>query len=239
MKTLYAVLGVGPDVDQADLENAYLRLKVRYPQEKIDADENARIQFQGITQAYKTLSNPDSRLMYDKRLASAGVRTVTLQARGDDDSPGWISTRNVVIAGLMAVIISGMWVYHSREKARMEKEVIDHALQLVEEEKKRNADLREAEEARRQVQFENSQKNQDLARERQLRNDALQSSREAQSQSAVVQRQVMYDQQLQQQRAQQEAMAKQRAVYEAERRLANDKQQLRAICMQRYNRPDC
>ena len=239
MKTLYAVLGVEPDADDTELENAYLRLKVRYPQTKLDADENARIQFQGISQAYKTLSNPDSRLMYDKRLASAGVKTVTVTSRDDGDSAGWLSTRNIIVAGLMAIIISGMWVYHSRERTRLEKEVADRALQVIETEKQRNAELQQAEEARRQAQFENSQKNQDLARERQQRNETLQTSREAQQQQAAAQRQVMFEQQQQQQRSQQDAMAKQRASMEAERRLANEKAQLRAICMQRYNRPDC
>jgi len=241
MKTLYAVLGAAPDADQGDLENAYLRLKARYPQAKLDADENARIQFQGITQAYKTLSNPGTRAAYDKRLAGAGVRTTTVAA--DEREDGWLSTRNILVAGIIALMIAGMWFYNAREQNRIQKDVADRALRLVEQEKQREAEQREAEEQRRQMQAGASQQRQDEMRERQLRNEAAASIRDAQNQSQraesqamAAQRQQQYDQQ---NRDRQEQAAKQRATYEADRRLQNDKQQLRSMCMQRYNRPDC
>ena len=243
MKTLYAVLGVAPDVDQTELEDAFLRLKVRYPQSKLDSDENSRIQFQGINQAFATLSNPDSRKLYDRRLAKAGVRTAT-STRDDFDEPsGWFSMRNIVVVGIIALLISGMWFYHSREKARMEQELIERALRIAEDEKKREAELRAAEEARRQQQFAAGQERQAEMRERQLRAEAAQSGRESSNQSASLQRQQMNEQRQQlmeqQQRERQAQADKQRAAMEAERRIANEKQQLRSICMQRYNRPDC
>jgi curved DNA-binding protein CbpA len=241
MKTLYAVLGAEPDADQGDLENAYLRLKARYPQAKLDSDENARIQFQGITQAYKTLSDPDTRAAYDKRLAKAGVRTTTMAV--DEHADGWLSPRYMVVGGLIVLMIAGMWFYNAREQTRIQKDVADRTLRLVEQEKQREADQREAEEQRRQMQASNSQQRQDEMRERQLRNEAAASIRDAQNQSQraesqvmAAQRQQQYDQQ---NRDRQEQAAKQRAAYEAERRIQNDKQQLRSMCMQRYNRPDC
>jgi curved DNA-binding protein CbpA len=243
MKTLYAVLGVDPGVGATELEDAFLRLKVRYPQGKLDSDENARIQFQGINQAYNVLSNPDSRKLYDRRLANAGVRTVTVTRDEFDEPSGWLSTRNLIVAGIIALLISGMWFYHAREKARMEQEIIERALRLAEEEKKREAEMRQAEETRRQQQFSANQERQAEMRERQLRNEAAQSGRESSYQSANLQRQqaaearqAEYDKQ---RRESQEQMTKARAAQEAERRLYNEKQQLRSICMQRYNRPDC
>jgi len=243
MKTLYAVLGVEPTVDQADLEVAFLRLKVRYPQAKLDADENARIQFQGIQQAYNTLVNPDSRTLYDKRLAKAGIRTASAGASDPDSPAGWISTRNIIVAGIIALLIAGMWFYHSQEKTRMQKEILERALRLAEEEKKREADAREAAEARSQAQQAYSQQRQDEMRERQLRAEASQSYREAQNQSRQAESQaaMLARQQQNEQlaRERQEQSNKQRASMEAERRLQNEKQQLRSMCMQRYNRPDC
>lgn len=243
MKTLYAVLGVEPGVGATELEDAFLRLKVRYPQAKLDSDENARIQFQGISQAYNVLSNPDSRKLYDRRLANVGVRTVTATGNEFDEPAGWLSTRNLIVVGIIALLISGMWFYHSREKARMEQEILERTLRLAEEDKKREAELRQAEEARRQQQFSANQERQAEMRERQLRNEAAQSGRESSSISANLQRQQLAEQRQQEndrlRRENQEQMTKQRAAQEAERRLYNEKQQLRSICMQRYNRPDC
>jgi curved DNA-binding protein CbpA len=241
MKTLYAVLGAEPDADQGDLENAYLRLKARYSQAKLDSDENARIQFQGITQAYKTLSDPDTRAAYDKRLAKAGVRTTTMVV--DEHADGWLSTRYMVVGGLIVLMIAGMWFYNAREQTRIQKDIVDRTLRLVEQEKQREAEQREAEEQRRQMQASNSQQRQDEMRERQLRNEAAASIRDAQNQSQRAESQVMAAQRQQQyeqqNRDRMEQAAKQRAAYEAERRVQNDKQQLRSMCMQRYNRPDC
>lgn len=241
MKTLYAVLGVEPDADQGDLENAFLRLKARYPQAKLDADETARIQFQGISQAYKTLSNPDTRAAYDKRLASVGVRTSN--AAVAEEAGGWMSTRNFVVAGVVVLLVACMWFYNQREQARVQKDIAERAMRLAEEEKKRQDEQREAEEQRRQAQAAFSQQRQDEQRERQLRAEAAASIRDAQYQSGQAERQAMaaqrqqqYDQQ---NRDRQEQADKQRAAYEAERRLQNEKQQLRNMCMQRYNRPDC
>jgi curved DNA-binding protein CbpA len=241
MKTLYAVLGVEPDADQGDLENAFLRLKARYPQAKLEADENLRIQFQGISQAYKTLSNPDTRAAYDKRLASVGVRNVSASATADDG--GWMSTRNFVVAGVVVLLVACMWFYNQREQTRIQKDIAERAMRLAEEEKKRQDEQREADEQRRQAMANASQQRQDEQRERQLRaeaaasiRDAQYQSRQAESQAMAAQRQQQYEQQ---NRERQEQADKQRAAYEAERRLQNEKQQLRNMCMQRYNRPDC
>src|ERR1700744_4819086 len=123
MKTLYALLGVEPDVDAAELETAFLSMKARYPQTKIDADESARLQFQGIRQAYSTLSNPATRAMYDQRLAKAGVKTAPMAESGD--SAGWLSTRNIIISGVFVLVIACMWFYHVHEQARLQRELAE------------------------------------------------------------------------------------------------------------------
>ncbi len=243
MKTLYSILGVDPGVDPDDLEQAYLRRKVGYPQAKLDADDNARIQWQGIEQAYKTLTNPDSRAMYDRRLKSAGVKTVTVAPAYDDDGTGWFSSRNVIIIGVIVLLVSGMWYYHAQEKVRMAKQLIEQALKIAEDEKQQQAKLQEAEEERRQARFQNQQQRDQQNQDRTFQREAQQAVRESQSQSRQADsdnrnavRQAEYQQQ---QRERTDQAEKRQVQQDAERRLANEKQQLRNVCMQRYGRPDC
>lgn len=235
MKTLYALLGVPSTVDGSDLETAFLRLKANYPQTRLDADESARIQFQGIQQAYSTLANPATRAMYDQRLARAGIKTASVAA-DDGESVGWLSTRNIIVAGLFILAIAGMWFYHVQQKARLEREVLERALKMAEDEKKEQAEMRAAEEQRAQARAVSDQQRQSDMRERQLRVEANQSIRESQMQSRQVDSQAAM---IQRQQAMADQNAKQRAAYEAQRRLQEDKSQLRSICIQRYNRPDC
>jgi curved DNA-binding protein CbpA len=246
MKTLYSLLGVAPTVSAEELTRAFLRLKSAYPAERLGADDNARIQFQGIEQAYKTLSSEASRQMYDARLAKVGMKTAPA---GIDDLPAGnplFGTRNLVIIGLIVVVLAGMWMFQSRERTRMEKELIEKALRIAEEEKKQQAEMREAEEARRQSNFEAQKKREEENRARQFQReaqDAVRSSQYSSRESINLQRQAeSQSRQEEYARAQRERAdqdAKRQAQFEAERRLANEKRLLREMCMQRYNRPDC
>jgi curved DNA-binding protein CbpA len=235
MKTLYALLGVSPTVDSSELETAFLRLKANYPQTRLDMDETARIQFQGLQQAYSTLAIPATRAMYDQRLARAGVKTAPVAMDGDE-SAGWLSTRNIIVAGLFVMAVAGMWFYHVQQQSRLQREVLERALKMAEDEKKQQLEMREAEEQRAQARAVSDQARQGEMRERQLRIEASQSIREAQSQSRQAESQTSMQQR---QQAMAEQNAKQRAAYDAQRRLQDDKNQLRSICIQRYNRPDC
>lgn len=243
MKTLYSILGVDPGVSPEDLEQAFLRRKVAYPQSKLDADETMRIQWQGIEQAYKTLANPDARIMYDRRLKNAGVKTVTVVPLDDGDSAGWFSTRNVLIAAVVVLVVAGMWFYQAREKAQMQKQIIEQALRIAEEEKRKQADIQAAEEERRQARFESQQRREAENRDQQFRREALQAGREAsrevQSQARQEQSSARQEDSRRQQTERNEQAAKRQVQQEAERRLANEKVQLRSVCMQRYGRPDC
>lgn len=241
MKTLYALLGVEPDADQSDIQIAYERLKARYPQAKLETDEAARIQFQGIQQAYNTLYNPASRNMYDQRLAKAGVKLAPV-ADGDYDG-SWMSTRNIIIAGLFVLAIAGMWFYHAREQARLQRELVERTLKMEEDKRKEEADIRAAQEQRAEAQAQISAERQAEMHERQLRSDADRSlrdgqiaARQAQQQAA---QQTAQQAMVERQQANAEQLAKQRAAFEAQRRMQDDKAQLRSICLQRYGRPDC
>ena len=148
VKTLYSVLGVASSAYPEEIDDAFDRLKLQYPKAKLDADENARMRFLAAQQAYETLSNPDARALYDKKLAKAGIKVNTQAYAAEGGNTGWISTRNIIVAGLILILISGMWVYHARQKAREERETVARVLRLAEEEKQRQAELQAAAEAR-------------------------------------------------------------------------------------------
>lgn len=243
VKTLYSVLGVEPSVYSGEIDDAFDRLKLQYPKAKLDADENARVRFLAAQQAYETLSNPDARALYDKKLAKAGIKVNTQAYAIEEVNAGWISTRNIIVAGLILILISGMWVYHARQKAREERETVERVLRLAEEEKRRQAELQTAAEARRQAGFEESQQRQAEARERQLRQEGERLGRQVTSEQQNAERRAEAQRRQEQyaidQRQRQEQAARRQNDYEAQRRLQEEKRHLRELCMQRYGRPDC
>jgi curved DNA-binding protein CbpA len=243
IKTLYSVLGLASSAYPGDIEEAFNRLKLQYPKGKLEADENARARFLALEQAYETLSNPDTRAIYDHKLARAGVKVNTSAYAVEDGKTGWISTRNIIVAGVILILISGMWVYHARQKAREERETVERLLRLAEEEKRRQAELQASEEARRQASFESSQQRQIEARERQHRLEAerigRQMSAEQQNAERRAEAQRRQEQQARELKERQELQARHQAEASAQRRLQDEKRQLRELCMKRYNRPDC
>jgi len=243
IKTLYTVLGLPSSAYAEDIEDAFNRLKLQYPKDKLETDESARIRFLALQQAYETLSNPDARAAYDQKLAKAGVKVSTQAYALDGDGAGWFSTRNIVVAGLILILISGMWVYHARQKAREERETVDRLFRMAEEEKRRQVELQEREEVRRQARLEDSQQRQVDARERQFRMESERIGRQVSMEQQNAQRQADYqrrqEQQLAEQKQRQEMHARQQEEMNAQRRLQEEKRQLREMCMKRYNRPDC
>ena len=206
-----------------------------------------------IQQAYDTLGNPDSRAVYDQRLARAGVKVASAQAT-IVGGPGWLSTRNIMVAGLILIIISGSWVYHARQKAREQREIAERILRLAEDEKNRQAEIQAREEERRQAQFIAAQERQAKNDERQVRQENENFSRRVSSELSNAERQAenqrqreqaMNDQKARQEQnqrqgnervAQQQQREQERA---AQQRLAEEKRQLREACMARFKRPDC
>ena len=226
VKTLYSVLGVAPNALPEEIDDAFNRLKLQHPQSKLDTDEAARMRFLAMQQAYQTLSDPDARALYDRKIAKAGIKVATDAYAVGENNAGWLSTRNVIIVGLTVLLVSGSWTYHARQKAREEKEVAERILRLAEEEKRRAAELREAEEARRDAQLEERQRQQEERRFR-LENERIERQLSAERRNA------------ERQAAQQRQREKAQMEREAERRLQQEKAQLRELCRQRYNRPDC
>jgi curved DNA-binding protein CbpA len=243
VKTLYSVLGLPASAFPEDIEDAFNRLKLQYPREKLEADEAARTRFLAMQQAYETLSNPDARAVYDQKLAKAGVK-ISPQAYGLDNSgAGWFSTRNIIVSGLILILISGMWVYHARQKAREQREAVDRILRMAEEEERRSAESQAAQEEHRRAQLEFSQQRQKEYQDRQLRQDAERIGRQVSIQQQNAERQAESQRQRElaqiEQRAREQQYAAQAAERAAQQRIREDKARLRELCIQRYNRIDC
>lgn len=241
IKTLYSILGLEPQASYEDIEAAFTRLKLQYSRTVTDASEDARNRFQAIQQAYGTLRDPDTRKIYDQKISRAGIKSATTIAESEDR--GWLTTRNIVVTGVIVILVSGMWWYHAREKARQEAEAVQRLLRIAEEEKARRAEIEAQQEARRQAAFEAQQEQQQINRERQFRNEAQQSARQVDANLRNAQQQSDAEKRREQAErdriARQEQYARQQAERDAQARLQREKAQLRQICMDRYRRPDC
>ncbi len=81
----YAVLGIGATASAVDIKRAYRRLARRYSPDVNFWDAEARSLFEEIAEAYRVLSDPESRSVYD-RFGGTVVDRGALAAgrRGDD-----------------------------------------------------------------------------------------------------------------------------------------------------------
>ena len=63
---LYDELGVASDATQEDIKKAYRKLAMRFHPDKNAGDEEAKVRFQAISEAYSLLSDPEKRRYYDE-----------------------------------------------------------------------------------------------------------------------------------------------------------------------------
>jgi len=70
MKTLYEQLGITPHASQTVIQQAFFRLAKKLdPKNPVNhGNDRARVDYQAVQCAYRTLSNPESRCDYDRSL---------------------------------------------------------------------------------------------------------------------------------------------------------------------------
>lgn len=80
-RDLYEVLGVSRTATDQELKSAYRKLAVQYHPDKNSGDKDSEEKFKEISEAYKVLSNADTRTRYD-RFGHAGVGTSAASGAG-------------------------------------------------------------------------------------------------------------------------------------------------------------
>jgi molecular chaperone DnaJ len=81
----YAVLGIGATANTADIKRAYRRLARRYSPDINFWEVEARSLFEEIAEAYRILSDPESRSLYDRFGGPGGGRDALSPGRRGDD----------------------------------------------------------------------------------------------------------------------------------------------------------
>jgi molecular chaperone DnaJ len=81
----YAVLGIGTTASAADIKRAYRRLARRYSPDINFWDTDARSLFEEIAEAYRVLSDPESRSIYDRFGPAIVERDAPPAGRRGDD----------------------------------------------------------------------------------------------------------------------------------------------------------
>src|SRR5678816_3674003 len=69
----YAVLGIAATAEPREIRHAYRRLARQYSPDVNFWDESARGLFEEIAEAYRVLSDPHARAMYDRFGGAGGV----------------------------------------------------------------------------------------------------------------------------------------------------------------------
>lgn len=76
MKTFYEQLGITPQASQTVIQQSFFRLaKKLAPKSPLNyANERAHAEYQAVQCAFRTLSNPESRCDYDRRLQMQSLK---------------------------------------------------------------------------------------------------------------------------------------------------------------------
>lgn len=242
MKSAYAVLGVPGNASPEDIEDAFRRCRAHYSKEKLASDPKSVDNLREITEAYRILSNPEFRIAHDRKLSNTVGRPATQQPRviiEREESPWFSKPLNVIAIAVVLMIASGAYISHSRLQERKLQAARELAQQKKEAEEaalaKQEAERAEAERYRRQVELER--------REQQFRIESNRAYAAAVNADAQRQAQAAREQEAErreaQRRAQEAKQEERQRVYEAERRLAREKQLVRELCSQRYGHPNC
>lgn len=150
MKSLYSILGVGPDATRDQIETAHAELLATLREVSVSQQDNDhRTRLIAIREAYSILSDPVARQRYNQKFFAPETSLLSAQNQiaisEATDSGGM---RKILMIG--AIVLSGwaLYTYNARERDQLrikhESEVQMKALQLEEERQKLAADEQEA-----------------------------------------------------------------------------------------------
>lgn len=219
-RTLYEILEVSENASQEVIHAAYSRLSEKLKSKIANAHApDAEMLLTAISDAYRTLSNPQSRHRYDSTLA---MKTVVYE----EDAPFWTKTKIAFTAATM-LLAFGVYAKHSRdiereqtERARIAAEQVENArVAKLEEEKdrqEREKDMQNRRDAAlQQSQFEQDRRYADSVSSSMTQRHAYDQQRAEREQRSTQQR-ADYDRQRQEQEARRQADSDKRKLRELE-----------------------
>jgi curved DNA-binding protein CbpA len=122
-KTLYSVLEVSNTASTEVIHAAHERLKALLAPKAATGDEAARIRLQAVTEAFRTLCDPQLRASYDQRLAHRAV-----QARAIDTDPSPSTGKGPIIAIVtVALLVIAGWNYNQARLLRAEQRAMEES----------------------------------------------------------------------------------------------------------------
>lgn len=219
-RTLYDILEVSENASQEVIHAAYSRLSEKLKSSIANQNSpDAEVLLRAISDAFKTLSNPQSRDRYDASLAAKAMVY-------EEDEPFWTKTK-VALMSVIVLVVFGAYAKHSRD---VEREQTERARIVAEQaEKDRQAKL-EAEKdqlerekqrqerndaAQLQSQFERDRRYADSITSRNTQQQTYEQQR-AEREQRSAQRTADYDRQRQEQEARRQAEAEKRRLRELE-----------------------
>ena len=244
MKSCYAILGVPGNASETEIHEAFKKASAHYSKERLVENPDAATRLRAIQEAYKILSNAEMREAHDRKLSAASQPPASRPRVVIEAEPSRVSKPLVIMAlVVVAMFAIGGYMNHSRDQTR--KALAEQELAR----KKLEADA-EAKAAAEAIAFQTkqdadrrrAQADADRA-DRQLRTEATTSARMAanadmQQQALAVRLQDNERREKQRLEASAKSEERQRA-YEAERRVAKDKQAIRDLCLMQYGRSNC
>jgi len=240
MKTLYSILGVGPDASAVQIEAAYAELLAQFKDgSAARSGEDNQIRLVAIKEAYAVLSDPIKRQVYNQKLF-APETLPRPTARGKavaDESAAGSGIKKILLIGVLAIIGLSLYSYNAREREKMriqhEHEVQMKAVQVLEDAQKQSAATQEALLDRQERLDAN-------ARERQDRAEQERFSREVEArrrQNEYAEQQRIQREKNEQRQAEYAAEAQRRQqVADAERIARRDKAELQRLEHDHYGR---
>jgi curved DNA-binding protein CbpA len=242
MKSAYSVLGIPGNARAEEIEQALQKAQAYYTRERLAEDPQAMAKLADIRDAHRILSNAEMRESYDRKLSTAverpasRPRVVVVEA---SPMPAYAKLLIVMALLVVAMFAGGGYMSYNREQARKVVAAQELAQKKLEAEEAAKAQAQqekaEAERARALARAE--------SQERQLR-----------AESSAIARNVAYANMQEQNTANRQFEAEKRdklrresdarnderqRVYEAQRKLAADKQRIRELCYMQYRRSDC
>lgn len=125
-RTFYKILQISDDADADAIIAAYQRLKSKYAEAD---DAAARNELLFIEHAYTTLSNPNSRNLYDRQIANIAKPPIIQYTQYEQSNDSWFSSSKLiaVMIGVLAMVAYGLNTRHSEEigKIGVSKEAVE------------------------------------------------------------------------------------------------------------------